>query len=301
MSTKRIEQILVPIALTHEGEIAIEQAVKFHEVFGSRLIIMNIIPRIRLLIRLKGAETPAIVIDRAHHRLEEFVRKFFNGKIPDYVNLQVRCGKLIPSIIDASKDFSSQLIIIKKSKRIIGRFAAFRGHNADKLISQSFCPVLTISENFTHKGISEIVIPVDISKKTDDKVRWAIYLAKNFNARVTVISVLDININTRESLAYRKAVSIEEQLLADKIECNVVLITETSGAHYDIFLKHVARINPDLIVIMTHEEALLFGDYIGTFAQEVIHRAAQPVFNVVPRVGTLFDVFEEDIHSQPEE
>ena len=302
MTTKRIEQILIPLALTREGEIAMEQGMKFHEVFGSKLIIMNIIPRNRPLIRLTRNETPGKTLEKAHNRLEEFVRKFFNGEIPPFVNLQVRCGRLIPTIIDASKDFSSQLIIIKKSKRIIGSFAAFRRNNADKLIGQSFCPVLTISENFTHEGIREIVMPVDITKKTDDKVRWAIFLAKSFNARVTIISVLDINIETRTSLAYRKAVSIEEQLQSEKIDCDVLLITETSGYHYESFLNQVSKVNPDLIIIMTHEESLLFGEYIGAFAREVIHRAEQPVFNVVPRVGTLFDVFdEEDIKINEEE
>jgi nucleotide-binding universal stress UspA family protein len=137
-------------------------------------------------------------------------------------------------------------------------------------------------------------MPVDISKKTDDKVRWAIFLAKNFNARVTIISVLDIDIETRTSLAYRKAVTMEEQLQSENIDCDVLVITDTTGHHYESFLRQVNKVNPDLIVIMTHEESLLFGEYIGTFAREVIHRAEQPVFNVVPRVGTLFDVFDED-------
>jgi nucleotide-binding universal stress UspA family protein len=290
MATRNIEKILVPIALTREGEIAIEQAFKFHEVFGSKLIIMNVIPKARQKTGILTRETPSQVLEKAHIRLEEFVRRFFKGVIPEYVNLQVRCGGLISSIIEASKEFSSQLIIIKKSSRIIGKFAAFRRHNADKLIGQSFCPVLTISENFTHEGINEIVMPVDISKKTDDKVRWAIYLAKSFNARVTVISVLDINIETRTSLAYRKAVSIEEQLEAENIDCKVHLITEPAGKHYEVFLRQVEKVNPDLIIIMTHEESILFGEYIGPFAREVIHRAIQPVFNVVPRVGAMFDV-----------
>jgi hypothetical protein len=51
---------------------------------------------------------------------------------------------------------------------------------------------------------------------------------------------------------------------------------------------------------MTHEETILFGDYIGHFAREVIHRAVQPVFNVVPRVGTLFDVFGDEPEADEE-
>jgi len=293
MTTNRIEKILVPIALTQEGRIAIEQAVKFKNVFGSGLIIMNIIPEEKLINRILGKGDPAKVLDKAYHHLEEFVRKVFRGEIPDFVNLQVRQGSLIPTILQASKDFSSQMIIIKKSKRIIGKFASFRVNNADKLISQSFCPVLTISENFTHDAIKEIVMPVDITKKTDDKVRWAIYLAKSFSARVTVISVLDINIDARKSLTYQKALKIENQLTEEGVDCNVLLITETSGTHHEIFLRQLARVKPDLVIIMTHEESILTGDYIGKFALEVIHGAKQPVFNVVPRTGSLFELLDE--------
>lgn len=299
MRKNNIERILVPIALTREGEIAMEQAMMFHKVFGSSLTIMNVISRTREQTCFLRKESPEKVHDRALCKLEEFVKNYFGGEIPDYVSLHVRSGALITSIIDASKEFSSQLIIIKKSKRIIGKFAAFRRHNAEKLIGQSFCPVLTISEDFTHEGIKSIVIPVDITKKSDDKVRWAKFLAKRFNAKVTIISVLDINIEARTSLAYRKAVEIEDQLLGENIECEMLLITETSGALWEVFLKQAERVNPDLIVIMTHEETVLFGDYIGHFAREVIHRAVQPVFNVVPRVGTLFEVFGDE-WSQPE-
>lgn len=294
MKKNNIERILVPIALTREGEIAMEQAMLFHKVFGSRLKIMNVIPKTAEKAGLFRKETPEDVLDKAYVRLEEFVRNFFGGEMPEFVSLHVRCGALISSIIDASKEFSSQLIIIKKSKRIIGKFAAFRRHNAEKLIGQSFCPVLTISEDFTHEGIKSIVMPVDITKKSDDKVRWAIFLARRFGAKVTIISVLDINIEARTSLAYRKAVAIEDQLLSENIECEMLLITETSGVLWEVFLKQAERVNPDLIVIMTHEETILFGDYIGHFAREVIHRAVQPVFNVVPRVGTLFEVFSDE-------
>jgi nucleotide-binding universal stress UspA family protein len=291
MTTKKIEKILVPITLTSEGKIAIEQAVKFQAVFGSTIVVMNVIPPPNNTLKnLLAWKSDKKTLDKAYQRLEGFVKCFFGNKIPDYIKLDVRTGTLIASIIDASIYFGSELIIIKKSKRIIGKFATFRKNNADKLIGQSFCPVLTISENFTHEGIKDIVMPVDITKNTDEKVRWAIYLAKNFNARITMISVLDINIEVKKSLAYRKATHIEDQLINEQIECDILLITETSGANYEIFLRQVSKINPDLIIIMTHEESILFSDYIGRFAREVIHRAVQPVFNVVPRAGTHFSV-----------
>jgi len=298
MASKQIERILVPVALTHEGQVAIEEALMFNKVFGSKLIIVNIIHEDRLVRRILSKVKTFSVLEKANRRLEEFVKNIFGGIVPDFVKLQVRQGSLIPTIIQTSKEFSTHLIIIKKSHQIIGRFAAFRTHNADKLIGQSFCPVLTITENFTHDGIKEIMIPVDITRRTDDKIKWAAYLAKKFNARVTVVSVLSLNIDSKRSLAYQKALTIEEELKTENINCRVLLITETSGKQYDIFLNQVENANPDLIVIMTHEDTLLFSEYIGSFARAVIHKAKQPVFNVVPKEDSFFKVFEEDYTSK---
>lgn len=290
MTLRRIEKILVPIALTREGEIAIEQAIKFQKVFGSRIIIMNIIPAKNGIRIFTGKEAQKRAVERAKLKLNDFLENYFAGEIPGFVSAEVRSGGLIPSIIQASKDFATQLIIIKKSKRLVGRFAAFRRHNAEKLIGQSLCPILTISQDFTPSVIKEIVMPVDISKKTDAKMRWAVFIAKAFSAKVTIISVLNINIEKRTSLTYRKAVAMEEQLQAEGIDSRVLLINETSGKQADIFLRNADNVNPDMIMIMTHEETMLLGEYIGKFAREVIHRAQPPVFNVVPKTGTLFDV-----------
>ncbi len=291
MKLKRIEKILVPVALTREGEIAVDQAVKFHSVFGSRIIVMTIIPgRSRFARLLRGSDATESAIARAKGRLEEFLLNIFDGEIPDYISTDVRCGGLINNIIEASKEFASQLIIIKKSKRLIGKFAAFRRHNAEKLIGRAFCPILTINNDSTAENVNNIVIPVDISKKTDTKMRWAIFIAKAFKAKITIISVLDINIDKRRSLAYRKAIAMEEQLKNEGVSCEVLLITETKGKQADIFLKSAAQINPDMIMIMTGEKMMMFGEYIGPFAKDIIHHSVTPVINVVPRVGSLFDV-----------
>ena len=291
MKLKRIEKILVPVALTREGEIAVDQAVKFHSVFGSRIIVMTIIPgRSRFARLLRGSDATESAIARAKGRLEEFLLNIFDGEIPDYISTDVRCGGLINNIIEASKEFASQLIIIKKSKRLIGKFAAFRRHNAEKLIGRAFCPILTINNDSTAENVNNIVIPVDISKKTDTKMRWDIFIAKAFKAKITIISVLDINIDKRRSLAYRKAIAMEEQLKNEGVSCEVLLITETKGKQADIFLKSAAQINPDMIMIMTGEKMMMFGEYIGPFAKDIIHHSVTPVINVVPRVGSLFDV-----------
>jgi hypothetical protein len=56
-------------------------------------------------------------------------------------------------------------------------------------------------------------------------------------------------------------------------------------------LDHAAEVKPDMFLIMTHQESILFDNYLSNFASEIIHKSPIPVFSVVPRKETLIDGF----------
>lgn len=290
MINKEINRILVPVSLTREGEIAINQAMLFHEAFSARITILNVIPGSGFLHRIIRPRQRQRMEEKAYCRLRAFIDKYFEGNIPRFVDAEVSSGRLVPAILQTALDLRSDIIIIKKSKKIYGRFAAFRQHNADRLIGEAHCPVLTIKEKYTAEGIRNILIPLDITKKADIKVNWVIFLAQNFKARVIIISVLKARIPEEKSLAFRKAKQIEDRIREYGIECKINVVQDMENKSHDVFLKQAENMDHDLMVIMTHQESILFSDHIGHFAKEIIHRAQQPVFNVVPRKETIFQM-----------
>ena len=56
---------------------------------------------------------------------------------------------------------------------------------------------------------------------------------------------------------------------------------------HDVVLSYIDELKPDLVLMMTHQESIHFDNYIGKFANEIIHRSESPVFNLVPRKETL--------------
>jgi hypothetical protein len=49
---------------------------------------------------------------------------------------------------------------------------------------------------------------------------------------------------------------------------------------------------------MTHQETILFDNYLGAFAREVIHKSRVPVISIVPRKDSLVLNLLESIETQ---
>ena len=302
--TPEIKKILAPVPLGSDCKIAIQQAMIFHKVYGSEIILLHVETEFSFFHRLLRPARLKKHIKRAKKKLKKYARNYFGGEIPDFISMQVRTGELIQEILLAAKNTKCDLIIISKGERIVSRLSFLKNENADKLISGSICPVLTISGKHTENGIKDILIPVDITKKITNKVAWVKYLAKKFNAKVHVISVLNLDIPPLKSLAYRKALEIENSIKAVGLEVNVELLKSRNQPMHDVVLSHIHEIKPDLVLMMTHQESILFDNYIGKFASEIIHRSESPVFNLVPRketlVGDLLNSFDTEKKSWQE-
>mgnify|MGYP006288150471 CR=1 FL=1 len=166
-----------------------------------------------------------------------------------------------------------------------------KAENADKLIAEAVCPVMTISDRPACHSIKDILLPVDIFKETANKVAWAISMAKKFNARLHVVSVVEMDIKPQDSLSYKKCKKIEDAIRKEGIEVDTVLLKSEKRSMAQSVLDYSAEINPDLIMIMTHQESALIDNYLGNFAREIIHRSTVPVFSAVPGKKSILEGF----------
>ncbi len=285
--TPEIKKILTPVPLSSGCKIALQQAMIFQKVYDSEIILLHVETEFSFFHRLLRPTRLRKHIKRAKKKLKKYAKNYFGVEIPDFISMHVSTGELIQEILLAAKKTKCDLIIISKGERIVSRLSFLKNENADKLISGAVCPVLTISGKHTEKGIEDILIPVDITKKISNKVAWVKYLAKIFNAKVHVISVLNLDITPIQSLAYRKALEIETSIKKAGLEVNVEILKAKNQSMHDVVLSHIHELKPDLVLMMTHQESILFDNYIGKFAGEIIHRSESPVFNLVPRKETL--------------
>lgn len=292
---KDIKRILVPVPLTDEFCVPLHQAMHFNKAYGTEIILFNVASDNSLPRRIFNPENISRRSREAEERLKTLTTDYFNGNIPEKVSLKVATGPLIPTILREAAGSRSDLIIIRKAEKNKNPLAFLKKENADRLISEAVCPVLTISKNPTSEKINDILLPVDIFKKTSNKVAWAISIARQFGSRLHIVSVLDMNIKPEDSLSFRKSKGIEKTIRQEGIDVDTLILKSGSKSIAQTVLDYADRIQPDMLMIMTHQESVLLDNYLGSFAGDIIHKSEIPVFSVVPRKETILEGFLDPI------
>lgn len=292
---KDIKKILVPVPLTDEFCVPLHQAMHFNKAYATEIILLNVTTDNSLSQRIFNRDKMSRRNRESEERLKAFTLEYFNGSIPEKVSLKVARGPLIPTILKEATEMRCDLIIIRKAEKNKNPLAFLKTENADKLISEAVCPVLTISKDPTTEKIKDILLPVDIFKKTANKVAWAISIARQFGSRLHIVSVLSMDIKPEDSLSFKKSKGIEKTIRKEGIDVDTVLLKSGSKSIAQTVLDYAERLQPDMLMIMTHQESVLLDNYLGTFAGDIIHKSEIPVFSVVPRKETILEGFLDPI------
>ncbi|HAH58834.1 MAG TPA: hypothetical protein DCL86_11855 [Bacteroidales bacterium] len=130
---------------------------------------------------------------------------------------------------------------------------------------------------FAH-GYKNIVLPITSEAGPLDKTRWAVYIARKFNATIHIFVMGEANDDVHTS----------SKQIAGYFERNDVAYTIRNSVKSSGFAKQVndysASINADMIMIMTNPEKGLKTYLLGSYDEEIIFNSAQiPVMCINPR------------------
>ena len=159
------------------------------------------------------------------------------------------------------------------------------GSTTTKIVGQANCPVFTFKMKRKHTGFDEIILPLDLSKETKQKVKYAMEIAKAFNSTITVCSVLynarlDAKIKLESQLE-----EVEEKIKSKNISCRSKLLIADYLPKAIIDFAESGGINAvqgDLILLMTQQEKSI-GEYlIGSFASKILNSSKTPILSICP-------------------
>jgi nucleotide-binding universal stress UspA family protein len=155
------------------------------------------------------------------------------------------------------------------------------GGTAMKVITRSHCPTMAMSQEATEFGYHRILLPIDTSAHTRQKVNYTLELAKEFSAHVYAIGLLDASEEERhgamDTILYQiEKLAKEKGVMFSKEVISAVKNRATTT------VKYGEKIDADLIVIMTDQDAEISGFFLGPYAQQVIHLSKVPTIAVKP-------------------
>ncbi|MCR4658923.1 MAG: universal stress protein [Bacteroidales bacterium] len=153
------------------------------------------------------------------------------------------------------------------------------GSTAVRIVQEASCPVLTIREGFNfHKKLERIVVPLRVNANSRQKVPPASSMAKVFDAEVCILGLLDIDEEEISLRTYMKQAT--DYLEQEQVRYSTTI--QKYSDYSDSVLGFADGIQADLVIINTEQDKIISQLFLGTNAQQIVHRSQIPVLCIHP-------------------
>jgi nucleotide-binding universal stress UspA family protein len=211
----------------------------------------------------------------AKSRFEEIVQKY-KGKSNSNLSYTITEGKVFKEVADLADKYEDSLTVLS-THGTSGFEELFIGGNAYKITSHSRNPVITVRKSKIPSNIDNIVLPLDITFQTREKVPYTVELAKTFGSKIHLLTIRLSNLKSIEKKLYQYADQVASYLDSHKIPYTVEHLH--GGNLTDLTLDYSLSINANLISIMTEQEKSVSNLLLGNFAHQMINKAYIPVLS----------------------
>jgi nucleotide-binding universal stress UspA family protein len=211
------------------------------------------------------------------HLADELQAKYPGLKV-DYL---IREGKVSKEIKLQAEESKSQIIVAGTHGRI-GLEKLWMGSNVYRIVSTAPCPVLTVRAGAAVSGhLKTIILPIDSTVETREKVTIAAELAQSSHAKIIVLKLYStdvievrdsVDIYAQQVLDYLR----EEEVVAEMDETEAKNLTVTT-------IEYATKVNANLIIIMTEQEKKVANFLIGDFAHQMMNTSPIPILSVRPQ------------------
>ena len=285
-----INRILVPIDFSENSLLALEHAALMARIFKADLYLLHVIETMEFAYNVYDP----LLLNKSNDEMEKFainsLKKLAKKTCSEEMCIKngihliplVNKGRVISEILDTAKNFTIDIIVMG-THGVKGFNEYFIGSNAHKTIAVSPCPVITIHTNADKPGFKNIVMPIDNSFHSRQKVDFTIELASAYGAKVHILGLFDTDDEMEKNKFELKINTVEKAIENANLSYEVHIVKGKNIAAESI--SYSDKIKADLVVIMTDHESMLTGTFLGGFAKQIVNHSKIPVLSIRPVEG----------------
>ena len=278
----KIDRILVPVDFSDISEIAIRTAAAMAKLFNVQLILLHVmeykeyyfsvLPEAKLLM----PHIDDLKIE-TRKKLDE-MQSMIKSEMGIRPEIFITTGNIESEIRDYATKENVGLIIMG-THGVSGYKEIFIGSNAQRVVTLSEIPVLTITKEVSG-GFRKIVLAFDNSLHSRQKVNIAAEIASIYKAEVHILGILTDSDNEEKHKLKIKLHSVENIITnRDLTFITHILVAENMAK---TALRYADENKCDLMVINTGHESEITGVFLGAFAQQIVNHSNIPVLSVKP-------------------
>ena len=285
MSKEIKNKIVVPIDFSEQSLIALGQSYNLAKEYSAEILLLYVVDEGGFLSLGSAKEFNNMKKD-----IQKKLDKLANDttkKSKIKVDTMIAKGKVYEKIIEVAEMTDATMIIMGHNSRKQIR-ARFIGSNALRVVREASCPVITIKGKHHREGCKNIVLPLDLTKETRDKVRQAIDIAKlgTFKAAIRVVSVLQSSDEFLVNKLTRQLDQVKTYIQNQNVDCTAEIVKMQKGDETlaQCVIDYAKKVDGDLLIIMTQQETNFTRMFIGSTAQEVVNNSDIPVLSIIPKM-----------------
>lgn len=276
-----IKQILTPVDFSETSQVALSHAIFMAKIYNAKLYFIHVMEKVSYQNDIRELTTyTSKITDMVEGKLEELATSIRLEHGINKPEIIIESGNIASRIVETAEQIKADIIVMG-THGISGVAEFFMGSNAYKVVTQATCPVLTVQKQITRKGFNIIVLPIDDSHSSRQKVKYAVDMAKQYSSVVHVLGLMkDEEPSTRhKSEVMMKQVNefLEKHEIPKK---NKTLVGDNAAK---LTMKYANDVNADLIMIMTEQEENITGYIMGPYAQQVVNHSKVPVMSITPK------------------
>jgi nucleotide-binding universal stress UspA family protein len=262
MQIKERGVILIPIDFTKQSLSAVRQSYNLAKYTHSKLVLLHVYD--------KNGEESFEALTKLTKQTEQE-----SGVPTEFMNVK---GDIYDETDRIAEELNATLIIAGLESHM--RFRNIIGPSASKLIRKAPCPVITIRGEDHRDGCENILLPIDLSPETREKVDVSIQFAKYFGASVRILGVFNEADSDYENKLLAYSHQVKQFIKSKGISCTNKTIPCKDVA--ETVVEYANKIESDLIMIM-NKPALSVGEFFsGTDAQKIVDMSNIPVMTIQP-------------------
>ena len=218
--------------------------------------------------------------EETKRNFEEIVNTYRDKLKHGSLKYRLRKGKVYFEIAQQARQLKADLIITG-THGVTGYEEFWIGSNAYRIVTSSPCPIITIRQQYDFsKGINNIVLPIDHTRNTNEKVPFTLILAKLFDARINLLALYFTGLKSLRKKVDNSAKKVKTLIADQGIECNCT--SRNADNITQTILEFSDEVDSDLIMIMTEQETTVANILLGEYARQMVNYSSVPVLSIHP-------------------
>ncbi|RLD60443.1 MAG: hypothetical protein DRJ01_09660 [Bacteroidetes bacterium] len=274
-----MRHILVPIDFSEDSLHALKNAIEYANKLKANIRLIHVTKKYI-------AFNEEINLNKNFNKLNSSIEDYLNFVIDKYksklngtFDYKIREGKVYAEITNQAK-YDNALMIVMGTHGMSGFEARWIGCNAFRVVVNSACPVVTIRRGFEKNGVKKIVMPIDLSSESRQKVPFVTNIAKQLGADIYLLDICSSDKDEKSEKLKDYSRQVAEYINKNDVSCIKKFLVGNSMTDTVVDFSNV--IDADLIAIMTEQSESAKDYLIGTYAQQMINHSPIPVISFNP-------------------